>query len=376
VTKNSRVVKPETPTLKEKAAKNGLHDEISSIGLSILDIMDALPFYVLLVDEDHRIILANRAQRRKLGKESNAIIDEYCQKVKHGPNESWHACPLEEAVEKDKAVEREAYDQESGRWINSAIYPIRGFTRNGRRIFFHMVTDITDRKQDEEQLRISHKQLHNLSRHLESVREEERKKIARDLHDETSQVIASLNAHLEAAVGMLPDSKSKIKTILRRAESLSTRIYDGLQKLIYELRPSLLDDLGFIAAIRSLIENNLKAAGIKASFNAVGRVRTLPNDTETTLYRLIQEAVSNIVRHSQAKNADINIHFEERIIRVRIRDNGKGFNVEKAINSRNGVSGFGLLGLKERAELAKGTFTIQSRPGNNGTEINIAIPIN
>jgi two-component system sensor histidine kinase UhpB len=208
------------------------------------------------------------------------------------------------------------------------------------------------------------------------VREEERKKIARDLHDETSQIIASLNAHLEAAVGMLPDGKPKVKAILRRAQSLSTRIYDELQKLIYELRPSLLDDLGLIAAIRSLIENNLKAAGIKADFNIIGRVSILPNQTETTLYRLIQEAVSNIIRHSRAKNADISLHFEERIIRVRIWDNGKGFNVEKAISSKDGVSGFGLLGMKERAELVKGTFGIRSHPSGDGTEINIVIPTN
>ena len=178
MSKNSRVVKPETPTFKEKAAKNELVDEIPNVGLSILGIIDALPFYVLLVDEDHRIVLANRAVQLKLGKKSNDIIGEYCPKVIHGINEPWYACPLEEAVEKDKAVEREAFDHESGRWINSAIYPIRGFTQNGRRIFFHMVVDITDRKQYEEQLKVSHKQLHNLSIHLESVREEERKKIA------------------------------------------------------------------------------------------------------------------------------------------------------------------------------------------------------
>ena len=375
MSKNSRVVKPETPTFKEKAAKNELVDEIPNVGLSILGIIDALPFYVLLVDEDHRIVLANRAVQLKLGKESNDIIGEYCPKVIHGLNEPWYACPLEEAIEKDKAVEREALDHESGRWINSAIYPIRGFTRNGRRIFFHMVVDITDRKQYEEQLKVSHKQLHNLSIHLESVREEERKKIARDLHDETSQVIASLNAHLEAAVGMLADDKPKVKAILKKVQSLSTRIYDELQKLIYELRPSLLDDLGLIAAIRSLIENNLKAAGIKANFNIIGKVSTLPNQTETTLYRLIQEAVSNIIRHSHAGNADISLHFEERIIKIRIWDNGKGFDAEKAISSRNGVSGFGLLGLKERVELAKGTIAIESQP-DSGTEINIAIPIN
>ncbi|MCK5182287.1 MAG: PAS domain-containing protein, partial [Dehalococcoidia bacterium] len=153
-----------------------------------LDILDALPFYVLLIDEHHYILHANRAVQVYKNLEPKDVVGQYCPKVIHGIDGPFYGCPLEEAVEKDQAVEREIFDPESGRWVSSAIYPTGRLTRDGRRIFFHMITDITDRKQAEDQLRTSGEQLRSLSAHLESVREEERGNVAREIHDELGQM--------------------------------------------------------------------------------------------------------------------------------------------------------------------------------------------
>ncbi|MEE9400030.1 MAG: GAF domain-containing protein [Dehalococcoidales bacterium] len=209
-----------------------------------------------------------------------------------------------------------------------------------------------------------------------SIQEEERRRIARELHDETSQVLASLTASLEAAAGMLPARASKIKAILRKAQALSINILDEIHRLIYELRPTLLDDLGLVAATRWLAENNLEAAGIEVDFKVTGRETRLPPQVEVTLFRVIQEAVYNIARHAQAKNAIISLHFKKKVIRVRVRDDGRGFNVEEAISSKDRPRGLGLLGMKERVELINGTLNIRSRPEGSGTEINIEIPLN
>jgi signal transduction histidine kinase len=209
-----------------------------------------------------------------------------------------------------------------------------------------------------------------------SIQEEERRRIARELHDETSQVLASLNASLEAAAGMLPTNASKIKVLLRKAQALSINILDEIHKLIYELRPTLLDDLGLVAATRWLTENNLEAEGVAAEFKVTGREARLRPQTETTLFRVIQEAVYNITKHAHAKNASIRLYFKKNGIRVRIKDNGKGFNVEEAISSKDRPRGLGLLGMKERVELISGTLVIRSRPGGHGTEICIEIPLN
>ncbi len=152
---------------------------------TIQGLIDALPSYAMVVDSKHHILYANKAVVNDLGIEPRGIIGQYCPKVIHGLDAPWHACPLEEAVQTGQSVEREAFDQQSGRWIRSAIYPIRGAAgRSRNRIFFHTVTDVTDRKQAEEQLIASREQLRNLSQHLESVREEERTNLAREVHDE------------------------------------------------------------------------------------------------------------------------------------------------------------------------------------------------
>lgn len=209
-----------------------------------------------------------------------------------------------------------------------------------------------------------------------SIQEEERKRIARELHDETSQVLASLNANLEAATEMLPASFDGIKVVLKKAQALSINILDSIHKLIYELRPSILDDLGLVAAARWLAEKHLEAKGVAVNFKTIGRKRRLPSRLEATLFRVIQEALSNIAKHACAENTSIILNFKKSAIRVSIRDDGKGFDVNEAISSKDRPRGLGLVGMKERIAIVNGTLDIQSYPDDGGTEIDIEIPIN
>ena len=208
-----------------------------------------------------------------------------------------------------------------------------------------------------------------------SIQEEERKRIARELHDETSQVLASLNASLEAASGMLPKDTGKVKAIIKNAQALSINILDEIHKIIYELRPSLLDDLGLVAATRWLAEKNLTDIEITVQFNRKGKEKRLPSRVESLLFRIIQEAVYNIAKHANAKNAVIELLFKTDSIRVKIDDDGIGFDVNEAISTKARPRGLGLLGMKERVELFKGKLVIRSRPGG-GTRIQIEIPLN
>ena len=171
-----------------------------------------------------------------------------------------------------------------------------------------------------------------------------------------------------------PAGTEKVRMRIKKSQDLSISILDEINKLIYELRPSLLDDLGLVAAARWLAGNNLETAGIKVDFKTVGKEKRLPSQLETTLFRVIQEAVTNITRHTGAKNTSISLQFKRSLIRVSIKDDGKGFDVEEAITSRDRPRGLGLLGMKERVELAKGTLSIRSRAGY-GTQISIEIPL-
>jgi len=125
-----------------------LHIADTNFWQDVLSIIDSLPFYVILVDERHYILQTNRAVQEHLGVNREEIIGQYCPKAIHGIEGPFYGCPLEESVETGRPVEREVLDKESGRWLNSAIYPTEMLTEDGRQIFFHMVTDISDHKQE------------------------------------------------------------------------------------------------------------------------------------------------------------------------------------------------------------------------------------
>lgn len=359
--------------LISSAGKSAIRGTDAKTKLDIRDILDAFPFYVLLVDKDHYILEANRAVYKYLGVKREDALGKYCPMVIHGLRKPFDGCPLEEAAEKNQAIERELFDSKSGYWVISAIYPTGVLTRDGKRIFLHTVTDVTARKQAQEQLRTSLEQLRSLSARLESVREEEKREIARDLHDETVQLLTGLTTFLEAAAETLPAGANETGALLRKAQALCTNIFDELHKLINELRPSSLDKLGLMAAVRSLVDSHLKVVGVKFSFRTTGKVRRLPATLEVALFRVIQEAINNIARHAHANTADVGVHFKQDGIKVSIKDDGIGFDFQEAISSKDGLRGLGLLGMRERVELMKGSLVIKSSYGR-GTEIDIEVP--
>ncbi len=211
-----------------------------------------------------------------------------------------------------------------------------------------------------------------LLRQLISAQEEERKRIARELHDETSQALTSLAIGLEAAVATVPLACEDMRPKLKRMQSLALATLDEIEKVIYELRPSLLDDLGLIAAVRWYAESRFEVTGTNVNVEVTGPERKLPVQMETDLFRIIQEAVNNIARHAEAETASITLGFRDDRFTAHIEDDGQGFDYEQVMSSREGQRGLGLLGMKERVELLGGILSINSRPGL-GTEIDVEI---
>lgn len=212
----------------------------------------------------------------------------------------------------------------------------------------------------------------DLLKEILNIQEEERRRIARELHDETSQSLASLSATLEVVL-QTPGNQAKSRELVKKAQLAAVGILNEIHRIIYELRPSILDDLGLIPAVRWLENTMLEEKGIHVKLKTSGRARKLPSDSEASLYRVIQEALTNIARHSNAKNALISIKFAKDDISVNISDDGSGFDFDSIINSIKGTRGLGLLGMKERIEFMGGELIIKSQPGQ-GTEISIVIP--
>ena len=342
----------------------------ADLGLRVSDVLDALPFYVLLLDEHHQILQANSAVREHLGLDPEAIVGKYCPQVVHGLDEPWYACPLEEAVEKGMAVEREAVDQASGRWIRSAVYPTASLTPDGGRIYFHTVSDITDAKQVEDQLRASREQLRELSRHLESVREEERTSMAREIHDELGQTLTALKIDLSWLAKRLPHEQQSLVEKTESMYALVDRAIQTVKRISTELRPGALDDLGLADAMEWQIQDFGKRTDIKSTFSARPEGIVLDRERSTAVFRVCQEALTNIVRHAKATRVSVSLRTGPNRVSLKISDNGQGIEESQILDP----TAFGLIGMRERARYLGGEVRISGAPGK-GTLVVMSIPL-
>ena len=208
-----------------------------------------------------------------------------------------------------------------------------------------------------------------LLRKVIAAQEDERKRIARELHDETSQSLAVLAIGLEAAQDAMRNGRLPH---LDEVKAVAVRTLEDVHRLILDLRPSVLDDLGLLSAIRWYADRTLEARGIAVRCE-FAELRRLPPEMETALFRICQEAMSNVARHAQATRVLIQVGIEGERVRVEIEDDGKGFDLEAAAQ-REGRRPWGLMGIRERAEIFGGTATIDAAPGQ-GTRVEVILPL-
>jgi signal transduction histidine kinase len=208
-----------------------------------------------------------------------------------------------------------------------------------------------------------------LLRKVITAQEDERKRIARELHDETSQALAVLAMGLETAQDAIRAGKTPR---LDEVKAVAVATLEDVHRIILDLRPSVLDDLGLLSAIRWYADRALATRGISVRCE-FGELRRLPPEMETALFRICQEAMSNVARHAQATAALVQVGVEWGNVVIEIEDDGKGFDPEGAAR-REGRRPWGLMGIRERAEILGGTAHIESSPGQ-GTHVEVRIPL-
>jgi two-component system sensor histidine kinase UhpB len=208
-----------------------------------------------------------------------------------------------------------------------------------------------------------------------NAQEEERKRVARELHDETSQVLTSLLISLAVLEESVPSQEAKER--IAETRQLAHLTLRAIRSLSIDLRPSALDDLGLLPALRWYIKEYQQKFAITVNYQAIGIKDRLSSEMETVLYRIVQEALTNVARHSKAHTVNVIIKEESNAINVTIEDDGRGFDVEHLLNKKPGMGqerGWGLVGMFERAQLLDGTLEIDSTP-DKGTTIHAHIPI-
>jgi PAS domain S-box-containing protein len=258
------------------------------------------------------------------------------------------------------------------------IWVMRSFSRityKGRPAISGIVADISKRRRAEEALRKSDKELRVLSNQLLSAEEKERKRIARELHDGIGQALSAIkfsveNALLEQRAATNPVDLGSLEAVI----PLTQKTIEEVRRIVKDLRPSILDDLGILATIRWFCREFQNVyAGIRIE-TAIGvEENEVSPYLKTTVYRIMQEALNNVAKHSQANFVRLQLKKNKSHLNLSIRDNGRGFNLDKVMALKTSRRGFGLASMRERAELSGATFSIDAVP-DKGTTIKIAWP--
>ncbi len=208
---------------------------------------------------------------------------------------------------------------------------------------------------------------------FESI-ENERRRIGRELHDETSQSLAAALLNLDLAEKALGESAPTAVERIANARQLIRHGLGQVKLLIHDLRPSMLDDFGLVPALRWYLQSHLRASGLEIVTDLPAANPRLPSEVETALYRIAQESLGNVVRHSLATRVLVSLEVQTGYVAMLISDNGQGFDPRDVILDREGRYGVGLLSIRERAELLRGTARITSAPGR-GTQVHVVIPL-
>jgi len=210
----------------------------------------------------------------------------------------------------------------------------------------------------------------DLLRHIVRVQEEERTRIARELHDEMAQTLTAFTLDL-GTLKQVTGPRSKAVPILARLQELGKQMSQSMHQMVYDLRPAHLDDLGLLPALKFLADKDGPRLGLQIEFKTDGEPRRIDSLAETVLFRVAQESITNVARHSKSKRACICINYLAREVNLEVSDEGIGFDPKgKFVAPR----GWGLAGMKERAESVGGRFEVRSEAGR-GTTIRVNIPI-
>ena len=224
----------------------------------------------------------------------------------------------------------------------------------------------------EQQVRERTETVHQLLEKVISAQEEERKRIARELHDGVAQDMAALIVAIDSLqVDASVDATRR--DLMQRVKGQAQEALQEVRRLLLDLRPSALDDLGLVPAVRWYVETRLADQGIEYTVTVMGPERRFPPTLETTLFRIVQEAVNNAAKHAEPHNVGVRLDFTEPTVVALIEDDGKGFDPYAYHNGYSGEA-VGLAGMRERATLAGGTLEVHSEPGH-GTQIIARIPI-
>jgi PAS domain S-box-containing protein len=329
-------------------------------------LIDAIPQQIWSSSPDGTLDYCNERWRSYMGLDLEELQGSGWQTMLHPDDrdrvlEAWH-----EAVANGTPYEQEERHRRADgtyRWFLARGLPLRD--AEGRIIrWYGTNTDIEERKQAEKELEQATDQSRALSRRLFQIQEEERRHLARELRDEIGQTLTAAKINTEMLRAAVPPD---LAPRLNENAAILDRLLQQTRQISLDLRPPLLDDLGLVPALRWYVNQQAERAGLEAKFSADPLADDVPPHIQIAGFRLAQEAITNVVRHAQARTLLVEVGRAGTSLRLIVRDDGKGFDVAAAEARAERGASLGLLGMKERAALVGGRVRIISSPGDGAT---------
>jgi two-component system sensor histidine kinase UhpB len=332
---------------------------------------------MLIADREGRIILANPPALSLFGYSAEEFIDQQLemllpQHVRHGHvalRADYFSQPSPRAMGSGRelfARRRDGTDFP----VEVSLSPLQ--TAQGVPLVMATIHDITRRKQAEHALLQSQTELRQLTGHLERIKEAERKRIAQEIHDELGGLLTGIKAYVSVYLERSARSGAQPDQLLVDAVALADSGFQAVRKVITDLRPSVLDQLGVWAALEWYTEQIGKRSGpaCTCTIDASAAAIELGPELSTMLFRIVQEALTNAVRHAEASQVDISAKVVDDKLYVEVRDNGKGIDTDPQANQDS----WGLVGMYERARYFGGQLTIDGQPGA-GSSVRLSLPL-
>ena len=358
-------------TGQRRAVDLALHNVEAQVDSIVESAMDA----IITVDENQRIVLFNAAAEKVFGYPRGAVMGQTLEMLMPARVRDTHREHIRR-FDRTGVTSRRMGDQTVlvGSRAGGGEFPLEAsisqHREGGRKFFTVILRDVTERVRADAELRRSRDELRELAAAASSVREQEKSRVARELHDELAQALTALKMDMNWLKERLPDKQPLLISKLESMQNMLDTTVKATRRIASDLRPLMLDDLGLIPAAEWLVNNFTQRTGIQCGFSVDPPDLALQDPHATAIFRILQESLTNVARHAHASRVDITLDGSDGELTLRVRDDGCGF----AAGDPRKPDSFGLVGLRERAYLLDGDVTVDTAPGT-GTVIEVRIPM-